>query len=655
MFSEHATEVELLLFESHDAEGPSQTIALDPKRHNSFHFWHVYVKGLKPGAAYAYRADGPWDLSNGHRFNRKKVLLDPYARGATSELWQREKAIDAEDNLKYSMRSVVTDNKKYEWEGDKPPRTPMSKTVIYELHPSGFTKSPTSAVRHPGKFYGIVEKIPYLKGLGITAVELMPVMDFDSKDAREVEGEKLKNYWGYGTVGYFAPEDSYCISPNEGSHLREFCDLVKAMHKAGIEVILDVVFGYTGEGDQNGPVISMKGLDNSIYYLLSAENREFYMNFSGCGNTLKANHPIVAKFITDCLEFWVKEMHIDGFRFDEGSILSRDEFGNPMLHPPVIWNIELSPILKNVKIIAEAWDAAGLYQVGKFPGYRWAEWNGRYRDDIRRFVRGDNGMIGAVAERICGSPDLYESSERLPANSINFVAAHDGFTLFDLVSYSSKHNEANGNGNADGADENFSANYGIEGATDNKEINELRDRQVKNFLTILFLSRGVPMIAMGDEAGRTQNGNNNSYCQDNEIGWFDWGIAQKNNTLLEFVKKLISFRREHFELSSNHYLTGELNSRSLPDVAFHGCKLHAPGFDNPSSRVLAITFAGHEDREDIHLAANMSEQCLEFEIPKIIGRSWRKTIDTGLGFMNEQIASNTVKIPAYTIIVLISE
>ena len=655
VFSEHATEVELLLFESHDAKQPFQTIFLDPKRHNSFHFWHVYAKGLKPGICYAYRVDGPHDPSNGHRFDKKKILIDPYARALTSELWQRDKAIGPEDNLEYSMRSVVVESEKYNGELDKPPRIPMSKTIIYELHPGGFTKSPTANVPHPGKFYGIIEKIPYLKELGVTAVELMPVMDFDSSDIRGAGGGKLRNYWGYGTIGYFAPENSYCVLAREGSHVREFRDLVKALHKAGIEVILDVVFGYSGEGDQNGPTISMKGLDNSIYYLLSPANKEYYMNFSGCGNTLKANHPIVAKFITDCLEYWVREMHVDGFRFDEGSILSRDEFGNPMLHPPVLWNIELSAVLKNVKIIAEAWDAAGLYQVGKFPGYRFAEWNGHYRDDIRRFVRGDNGMIGIVAERICGSPDLYESSGRLPSSSINFISSHDGFTLYDLVSYSSKHNEANGNNNTDGADENFSANYGAEGPADNKEINDLRDRQIRNFLTILLLSRGVPMLSMGDEVKRTQKGNNNTYCQDNEISWFDWEAVRKNSSLLEFVKKLIRFRQDHFELTSNQYLTGELNSKGLPDVTFHGCKLHAPGFDDSSSRVLAITFAGQLDREDIHLAMNMSEQDLEFEIPKIVGRSWRKKIDTGSGFVSGKIASEKIKIESHTIIVLTSE
>ena len=663
VFSEHASSVELMLFENHTAIEPSQTIILDPKRHNSFHFWHVYVKGLAPGACYAFRVDGPNEPANGHRFNRNKVLVDPYSKGTTSELWVRRDATTQDDNLKSSMRSVVIDLPDYDWEGDKPINRPMNETVIYELHVGGFTKSDTSSCRFPGKFLGLVEKIPYLKNLGVTAVELMPVMDFDSRETRssKPKNKPLKNYWGYGTIGYFAPESSYCISPSEGTQIKEFRDMVKAFHAAGIEVILDVVFGYTGEGDQNGPTISFRGFDNAVYYLLTPENKEFYMNYSGCGNTLKANHPIVGKFITDCLEFWVKETHVDGFRFDEGSILSRDENGNPMAYPPVLWNIELSSILSNTKIIAEAWDAAGLYQVGYFPGYRYAEWNGRFRDDVRRFVRGDDGFVGLVAERITGSPDLYQSAGRLPANSINFVTCHDGFTLNDLVSYEGKHNEANGNNNTDGINENLSSNYGKEGPTDDGTINSFRDRQIRNFFTILLLSRGTPMLSMGDEIKRTQLGNNNTYCQDNEISWFDWNLAESNQDLTRYVRNLISFRQTHNELHENSFYAGSTNPRNLPDISFHGCKLFSPGFNDSSSHILAYTLGGKEDSEDIHVMINMDAQDLDFEVPEVQGRKWRRIIDTSnpqvcFRDMQEEdiISGGTYKVMSHSIVVLIS-
>jgi len=631
VFSEHATSVELLLFSRHNDPQPQQVILLDPKKNNSFHFWHVYVKGLKPGAVYAFRVDGPPGLSeHGHRFDREKVLVDPYARGNTSELWERKAACVPGDNIARSMRSIVIDTIPYNWEDDKFPKRPMNETVIYELHVGGFSKSPTANTSYGGKYKGLIEKIPYLKELGVTAVELLPVMDFDSSEYRLTpnKDDLLKNYWGYGTIGFFAPESSYCVSPNEGTHAREFRDLVKALHKAGIEVILDVVFGYSGEGDEHGPTLSFRGFDNQVYYLLSPEDKQHYMNFSGCGNTLRCNHPIVSKFITDCLEYWVREMHVDGFRFDEGSILSRGEDGNPIPYPPVLWNIELSKLLSQTKIIAEAWDAAGLYQVGYFPGYRYAEWNGHFRDDIRRFVRGDPGMVGAAAERITGSPDLYQAARRLPANSINFVACHDGFTMNDIVSYSEKHNQDNGFENADGVNENLSYNYGVEGKTDDEAIERLRLQQIKNFFVILLLSRGVPMISMGDEVRRTQLGNNNSYCQDSEISWFDWSNVEENKKLLDFVKNLIEFRKQHGELSENGFYTGEVNPRGLSDIAFHGCRLHSPGWNDPSSRVLSFTIGGKEDNRDIHVMMNMDFNPLDFEIPRVEGRQWSKIVDT---------------------------
>jgi len=660
VFSENASSVELLLFESHTSVEPFKTILLDHKKNNTFHFWHIYVKGLKPGIAYAYRVSGSQETSEyGHRFNRNKVLIDPYSKANTSALWQRVGAIDGADNVKTSMRSVVVDIDNYDWEDDKPLNRPMSETIIYEMHVGGFTKSHTSRCRYRGKFLGLIEKIPYLKNMGITAVELMPVFDFDSSEVYSENStlKPLKNYWGYGTIGYYAPESSYTVSPFEGSQIREFRDMVKALHRAGIEVILDVVFGYTGEGDHNGPTLSFKGLDNSVYYLLSQEDKQYYLNLSGCGNTLNCNHPIVGKFITDCLEFWVKQMHVDGFRFDEGSILSRGEDGAPLKYPPVLWNIELSPALSKTKIIAEAWDAAGLYQVGYFPGYRYAEWNGRFRDDIRRFVRGDSGMTGQVAQRITGSPDLYQSAGRPPANSVNFVTCHDGFTMSDLVSYNDKHNEENGHNNTDGLNDNLSSNYGVEGPTRDQTIEKFRERQIKNFFIILLFSRGTPMISMGDEVRRTQHGNNNPYRQDSETSWFDWGLIAKNRELHNFIVELIGFRKSHSRLRENQFFTGEKNSRGIPDISFHGCELYNPGFNDQGSRVLAFTIGGKDD-EDIHVMMNMDSSDLDFEIPPCKGREWRVIFDTFCGAKKKKgkgkALGGKMTVSSHSVVVLVS-
>src|SRR5215471_2424976 len=571
VFSRNATAVELLLFNEHEDVEPIQIIKLEPAVNQTFFFWHVYVKGLKPGTHYAYRVDGPQDVhGQGFRFNRNKVLVDPYALGNTKTLFNRDDAVGPADNLATSMRSVVIDVHDYDWEGDEPLCRPMKDLIIYEMHVGGFTRHPSSKVKHPGTFSGVIEKIPYLKELGITAVELLPVMQFDSGETLRMGpngGGPLTNYWGYSTINFFAPEDSFCVSPEEGDHLREFRDMVKALHKADISVILDVVFNHTNEGNHQGPTFNFKGFANEIYYHLVEKDRQYYMDYSGCGNTVNCNHPIVEKFIVDCLEFWVREMHVDGFRFDEGSILARGQDGAPLAHPPVVWSIELSDDLRDAKIIAEAWDAAGLYQIGYFPGYRWAEWNGRYRDDIRRFVKGDPGMIGAVATRITGSADIYQASGHLPINSVNFVTCHDGFTLNDLVSYNDKHNEANGECNRDGGNDNMSWNCGWEGETDNATIEALRERQIKNFATILMLSRGVPMLVAGDEVRRTQKGNNNAYCQDNEISWFDWRLAEKNRSMFRFWKMLIAARTQfpHFRAGrTGRFFKGEMNERGLP-------------------------------------------------------------------------------------------
>jgi isoamylase len=631
VFSQHAYGMELLLFLSHNSPFPSQVFRLDPNVNRTFHFWHIYISGIGPGTHYAYRVYGPEDPHfRGHRFNPNKVLIDPYGLGFTNTLWDRLKACTSEDNVANSLRNVVINTNDYDWEGDQPLNYPMEQTIIYELHVAGFTKSPTSNCINPGTFGALALKIPYLKELGITAVELLPVFDFDETEILRLgpDAQPLHNYWGYSPISFFAPQNGYCTCPEEGSHLREFRYMVKAFHRAGIEVILDVVFNHTSEGNQSGPTINFKGFDNNVYYYLKPEDRAQYVDYSGCGNTLSCNHPIVSKLIVDALIFWVKQMHVDGFRFDEGSILARSLDGRPMPHPPVLWNIELADSLTKTKIIAEAWDATGLYQVGDFPGVRWSEWNGRYRDDIRRFVRGDRGLIAAVASRIAGSADLYQSGGRLPINSTNYITCHDGFTLSDLVSYNHKYNANNGEENRDGVMDNLSWNCGAEGETDDPQVLALRQRQMRNFFALLLLSKGVPMLLAGDEVGRTQSGNNNAYCQDNPTSWFDWSLLEKNADLLRFVRQMIAFRKRFPALQSRQFYQGIPGLRGLPDITWHGCRLYAPGWNDPHSGVLAFTIADASPEADLHVILNMESQKLAFDLPHLSDRQWFLAIDT---------------------------
>ncbi|OQB06463.1 MAG: Glycogen debranching enzyme [bacterium ADurb.Bin212] len=649
VFSQHATNVELLIFDKNNPQKTIKTLSLNTPHHHTYHFWHALIKGLKPGNLYAFRADGPFEPSNGHRFNKNKVLIDPYSKALNYSLWQKQDAISDQDNLSSSLRSVIIDTGNYNWRGDKPLNRPIEETIIYEMHVGNFTKSPSSDIKNPGKFKGLIEKIPYLKSLGVNAVEIMPVFDFGTGDER--------NVWGYGTSAFFAVDSRYCISNNKEQHLNEFRDMVRALHKADIEVILDVVFGYTPEGDHNGPTYCFRGLDNSVYYHLSQDDKQYYNNYSGCGNTLNSNHPIVSKFIKDCLEYWVLEMHVDGFRFDEASLLSRDTDGNVLANPTVLWNIDLSEKLAKTKIFAEPWDAGGAYLVGKFPGYRFVEWNGKYRDEMRRFVRGDLGLAPSIAGRMTGSADLYQHTGRLPIHSLNFITAHDGFTLYDLVSYDNKHNEANGEGNRDGIDNNFSCNYGAEGDTDNQDILRFRFRQMKNFLTLLFLSKGIPMITMGDEIARTQNGNNNTYCQDSPISWFNWDNINKNKALLEFFKKIVSFRKKHRYFYDNDTF-GKSDKNGWPEIAFHGCQLFSPGWDNSNSRVLSFTL-----KNKIHIMINMDDQGLMFEIPQIDNKQWYVAINTaeeGIGVYSdgEEIAvsdSKNIYVDNKSIIVMVAK
>jgi len=442
----------------------------------------------------------------------------------------------------------------------------------------------------------------------------------------------LENYWGYSTHSFFSPHPGYCISPEQGTHLQEFRDLVKALHRAGIGVILDVVFNHTAEGPADGPTINFKGMGNSVFYHLDREDKRVYLDYTGCGNTVNCNHPLVAMFIIGCLEHWVREMHVDGFRFDLASALARGEDGQPLDNAPVLWGIELSDQLARTRLIAEAWDAAGLYQVGSFPGYRWAEWNGRYRDVIRRFLRGDKGLIGELATRLGGSSDLYKPQGRLPINSVNYVTCHDGFTLNDLVSYNEKHNQANGEDNLDGSDDNLSCNYGVEGETEDPEVLSLRRRQAKNAVALLLLSQGVPMLLAGDEVLRTQRGNNNCYCQANELSWFDWTLTRRNADMLRFVRCMIALRRRHPILMRRRFLTGEpVGERGMPDLSWHGASLDAPPWDDPEAQVLAFTLASTAEGEaDLHVLLNMSEASVEMELPDIPGRTWQRALDTWL-------------------------
>jgi len=540
VFSKNATGIELLLFAGPEDAEPARIIELDPRQSRTYHYWHVFVPEVTSGQIYAYRAKGPFEPVKGLRFEPGKVLMDPYGRAVVKpKTYTRRAATVKGGNASAAFKSVVADLSRYDWEGDAPLRRPFVKTVIYEMHVRGFTRHPSSGVapEKRGTYAGLIEKIPYLRDLGITAVELLPVFEFDEGDA--VAG--LVNYWGYSPVSFFAPHRAYSSRRDRLGPLDEFRDMVKELHRAGIEVILDVVYNHMAEGNHEGPTFCYRGLANETYYMLS-KDKSLFCNYTGCGNTLNAGHAVVRRMILDSLRYWVSEMHVDGFRFDLASILTRDRDGTPLANPPILWDIESDPALAGTKLIAEAWDAAGLYQVGSFVGDTWEEWNGKFRDDVRSFLRGEAGTVSRMAARIQGSPDLYARNEREPEKSINFITCHDGFTLNDLVSYNQKHNEANGEENRDGTDDDRSWNCGVEGPTDDPEIERLRNRQVKNFLTILLLSAGAPMLLMGDEVWRTQRGNNNAYCQGNEISWFDWNLLDRHPDLLSFSRRLISFR-----------------------------------------------------------------------------------------------------------------
>jgi len=615
LFSRNATRVWLELFERPEDAVPAMAIELDPQRNRTGDMWHVWVKGITYGQLYAFRVEGPYLPEKGHRFNHRKLLLDPYSAAlyGTSR-WDLSRALgfDAasplkdlapslEDNAATTPKCLLADYR-FEWDGERPLKYPWSDTLIYETHVRGLTIHPSSGTKYPGTFLGVIEKIPYFKELGITAVELMPVQEFNENELElrnPFTGELLRNYWGYNTVAFFAPKESYGTGRKPGCQISEFKTMVRELHRAGIEVILDIVLNHTAEGSELGPILNFRGIENSVYYMLKSDRRH-YSNYSGCGNTLNCNHPVVRSYILDCLRHWVIEMHVDGFRFDLASVLGRDENGDILTNPPLLETIAEDPILRGVKLVAEAWDAGGAYQVGSFPGQRWSEWNGRFRDEIRRFWRGDPGMVSLLATRICGSSDLYQRDGKEPINSINFITCHDGFTLNDLVSYGQKHNEVNGEDSRDGENANYSENYGVEGETNDPAIETTRLRQIKNMLATLLISSGVPMILGGDEFRRTQRGNNNAYCQDNEISWYNWSSLNRNYELFRFTREMVAFRKRNRVLRTQEFYTdqdiswfgpsGKPPKWSDADRTL-GCMIHAQRFaEGVRGHALCILF-----------------------------------------------------------------
>ena len=627
VFSKHATAVHLLLFDCVDDANPARVIELNAHEHRTHHYWHVHVPDLRPGQLYAYRAFGPFVPEHGLRFDPEKVLLDPYARCVAQPTgWSRDATRSPGDNTATALKGVIVDPHGYDWGDDKPPRTPFTRTVVYEMHVGSFTRNPNSGLARDrrGTYLGLIDKIPYLKALGVTAVELLPVFAFDEQDAPAGR----KNVWGYQPVSFFAPHAGYCVRQEPLAALDEFRDMVKALHAAGMEVILDVVFNHTAEGGAHGATISWRGFANHCYYILDDDGS--FLDYSGCGNSLNANEPIVRRMILDSLRYWVTEMHVDGFRFDLASLLVRDPEGKPMASPPTLLDIECDPVLANVKLIAEAWDAAGLYQVGHFPGERWKEWNGCFRDDVRAFLKGDDGSVSSLAQRLIGSPDLYAGEDREPEQSVNFVTCHDGFTLNDLVSYNGKHNAANGESNRDGSNENLSWNCGAEGPTDEPEIERLRNRQVKNFLALNLLAVGTPMILTGDEVRRTQRGNNNAYCIDDESVWFDWSAIDRHADVLRFARHMIAMRvGRELPMDRADVTLAELLEQDL--VEWHGVRLGEPDWGE-HSHSLAATMRLPGERMVLHAMINAWWEPLEFQVPAPVGgrQSWRRLVDTSL-------------------------
>lgn len=618
LFSEHATTVTLCLF-SPNAKTPFAEIPLDPHLNCTGQVWHILLKNLSDKSLeYGFRVDGPKSL-RGSAFDPRKILLDPYAKGLnTTQKWGCKNTNSAQ----WPPRGKVILDAPFDWQGTRPPRIPVEKLIIYEMHVRGFTNHPSSQTTSPGTFLGIVEKIPYLKSLGINAIELMPIFEFDECENERLNPktqEKLKNVWGYSTINYFSPMNRYSASQNWTGALDDFRTLVREMHKNGIEVYLDVVYNHTAEGSSTGPLFSFKGIDNQVYYMLDPEGK--YLDFSGTGNTLNANHPVVCQLILDSLRYWVSEMHVDGFRFDLASCLTRNAHGIPLPNPPLIEAMTADPILANVKMIAEAWDAGGLYQVGTFPGgKRWFEWNGQYRDVIRRFIKGTENQAGSFAKAMSGSEELY-ALNGFPYNSINFITAHDGFTLCDLVSYQNKHNIQNAESNRDGTSENDSWNCGCEGPTNDPQIIQLRERQMRNLHVALMVAIGTPMILMGDEYGHTKNGNNNSYCQDNILNDFLWDKLKHNEGFVRFHKLMIQLRKENPLLHRTEFLDDT-------DVSWHSQIPYQPNWGK-ESRFVAYTLNDKTGSEHLYIAFNAGFEEVQIQLPQPPERKqWRLIVDT---------------------------
>jgi isoamylase len=639
VYSKPATRIDLLLFDRPGDATPAEIIPLDPEAHRTYHWWHVFVRGVRAGQLYGYRAHGPEHPPPGLRFDPDKLLLDPYALAvANTERYRRPLAAAPGDNAAHAMKGVVVDPAAYDWEGDTPIRRAFVDAVIYEMHVRGFTRHPSSgiAATRRGTYAALVEKIPYLQDLGILSVELMPVQQFDAQASR-----LGVNYWGYQPVAWFAPHRGYCAATGRLAPVNEFRDMVKALHRAGIEVILDVVFNHTAEGDASGPTLSLRGLDNPTYYILDAADPARYVDATGTGNTINGNETIVRRMILDCLRYWVRHMHVDGFRFDLASSLSRGEDGQPLAKPPILLDIEADPVLAGSCIIAEAWDAAGLYQVATFAGERWAVWNGAYRDNVRRFVKGDIAMVGALADSVVGSAGLFRQPDRDPSRSVNFVTAHDGFTLNDLVSYDVKHNEANGEDGRDGADDNDSWNCGVEGPSDDPAVTALRRRQIKNFLTILLTSQGRPMLPMGDEVRRTQGGNNNAYALDSAVSWLDWGAGRAHADIRRFARGLIRFHQRSAIFRSTRFW-GEPGG---PTITWHGVHLNQPDW-GPASHTLAFELCHQESVEHLHVMLNAYWEPLAFELPELPpDLRWHRLVDTALA-APEDYADPPAPLPA---------